>query len=778
MQTSDSYSGDTRIRLERVVRALSSEMHQGDAGSFLSREALPDSISLSEDLGLDSFARLELRRRLETEFGLEISEASVFECDDFAQLLDVLNIEASSPETSRQDIPVASVDSLVDILRHRSRSCGSTVFLRTHNGSGEPRERTFEQLADASSVFAQYLLAQEAYRRNMRVYLDLDRLDTLVVALFGTLLAGGIPEDSTDAPGPLGECSETYYVDESALAEAMDQGNMGGAPEVPLSQSPALRVTLEDARWVVRDRDLSELPVEILVDHEQLMKSAKRCAASLGLFEGGHLLFFEPRFPLEVLLVSTLASLFAGTSIELISSGSDSDTSAGLPDFKQVLERRPDVVLCSVAALHHSLTDFHDDAKGLVHTALKRIVPYDFSSTNSDAFQLAELLDDVGLGRVLLTPIYGLEMGGLVLTKALHSTYQRDILFRKRHLQKKGIAREFALRNTEASRNSSDTLAFPCLGVPHRSDHIRIADRFGKEASDSEIGQLEFQLPYERSEHASGVSAETWCTRGERGFYYRGELYLVPSSLATSYWRSWLRSRGHALRWYLAAMCLVPIGVSCILLSPNCRIARLFAKYFARALFFLGGTPLSLSYAANLDRRRAQVLVANHASFLDAIALTALLPTHVSYAVKKELENAGIASAVLRKLRASFIERSSAERGIQDVDAIQKRVEQGETFVFFPEGTFTRRSELSAFRLGAFKIAAEVGCDVVPLVIRGSRSVVRDVQFSPRPGRIDVEVFNPYAVPAKDWSSLCEVRDEVRSLIAKTCGEPDALQLL
>ena len=57
---------------------------------------------------------------------------------------------------------------------------------------------------------------------------------------------------------------------------------------------------------------------------------------------------------------------------------------------------------------------------------------------------------------------------------------------------------------------------------------------------------------------------------------------------------------------------------------------------------------------------------------------------------------------------------------------------EGRLFVFFPEGTFTRRAGLLGFYMGAFKVAADAGLPVVPGILRGVRTLLRGDQWFPR----------------------------------------------
>jgi 1-acyl-sn-glycerol-3-phosphate acyltransferase len=90
----------------------------------------------------------------------------------------------------------------------------------------------------------------------------------------------------------------------------------------------------------------------------------------------------------------------------------------------------------------------------------------------------------------------------------------------------------------------------------------------------------------------------------------------------------------------------------------------------------------------------------------------------------------------------------------------------------FPEGTFTGAAGLRPFRLGAFKTAVETGTPVVPLALRGTRRVLRDGEWLPRPQRIELRILPPLKASGTDWRHVLELRDRVADAVAENCGEP------
>ena len=91
----------------------------------------------------------------------------------------------------------------------------------------------------------------------------------------------------------------------------------------------------------------------------------------------------------------------------------------------------------------------------------------------------------------------------------------------------------------------------------------------------------------------------------------------------------------------------------------------------------------------------------------------------------------------------------------------------------FPEGTLQRRTGLMGFRTGAFQAAAQAGIPVVPVALRGVRSVLRDGTWYLRRAAVSVVAGAPIAPEGSDWAAAVKLRDAVRAEILKHCGEPD-----
>jgi 1-acyl-sn-glycerol-3-phosphate acyltransferase len=198
------------------------------------------------------------------------------------------------------------------------------------------------------------------------------------------------------------------------------------------------------------------------------------------------------------------------------------------------------------------------------------------------------------------------------------------------------------------------------------------------------------------------------------------------------------------------------------------------AQRCARLMFRLLGIPVVVRGLENLPASGAYVVASNHTSYLDAAVLISILPWRRSAFVgKRELAQPFIGRVFFGGLGTLFVERFDVQKSSQHADELAEAARRGVSLVVFPEGTMSRHTGLTAFRMGAFQTAARAQVPVVPVALRGVRSVLRDGTWYLRRGPISVTFTAPVAPEGGDWNAALKLRDRVRSDILKYCGEPD-----
>ncbi len=227
----------------------------------------------------------------------------------------------------------------------------------------------------------------------------------------------------------------------------------------------------------------------------------------------------------------------------------------------------------------------------------------------------------------------------------------------------------------------------------------------------------------------------------------------------------------YAAYWWLVLVLLGGICWLLVLAMPARKLRWPIVHGCARLVLWATG----LAPTIRGESRRIPsgcVIVANHASYLDSLVLAAALRGSIAFVAKEELASQFVAGSFLRRIGAMFVSRQDPEAGLKETDIAVERAKAGETLVFFPEGTFTRAPGLAPFYLGAFVVAAQAQATVIPLSIRGTRSILRDGQWFPSHGAIDITIGPPLDSAKADFSAAVDLRDEAHEFILKHCGEP------
>jgi 1-acyl-sn-glycerol-3-phosphate acyltransferase len=232
--------------------------------------------------------------------------------------------------------------------------------------------------------------------------------------------------------------------------------------------------------------------------------------------------------------------------------------------------------------------------------------------------------------------------------------------------------------------------------------------------------------------------------------------------------------------WLLFALA-APLVSLAIGILPTVNARWRFIRVCLKMFVSLTGTPVTVEGRENLpDPETPCILAANHASYIDSMVLPLALGRACGFVAKGELRDNFLLRFLLPRLGIEFVERFDRQKGIEDSQQLAAAAGRGRSLLFFPEGTFMRMPGLLPFRMGAFETAAKSGLVLVPLAIRGTRSILRAGSWFPRQGAIRVLIGEPIAtgeILARSdddlWQASVELRNRTRSWILAHSGEPD-----
>lgn len=136
------------------------------------------------------------------------------------------------------------------------------------------------------------------------------------------------------------------------------------------------------------------------------------------------------------------------------------------------------------------------------------------------------------------------------------------------------------------------------------------------------------------------------------------------------------------------------------------------------------------------------IFVSNHVSLFDVPGLSSSLPRN-RFVAKAELFRIPIFGAALRAAGMVEIQRENKRAAFDAYKIAGDKIRQGISIVVFPEGTRGTDYPLSQFKKGPFILAIASGAPIVPVIIHGTREIVRKHEVTVRPGDIDVHLLEP-----------------------------------
>lgn len=188
----------------------------------------------------------------------------------------------------------------------------------------------------------------------------------------------------------------------------------------------------------------------------------------------------------------------------------------------------------------------------------------------------------------------------------------------------------------------------------------------------------------------------------------------LPSADAASTATPWRQAVRHiAMAMMVAAGAI--IGIAAPAMGP--RLRRRAVRAWSRGLLTAVGARLVVT---GTDRLTAAgpvgtLVVANHISWLDGIALLAVEP--VGVLVKHEVRRWPVIGALVRRLGGRYIDRARLRQLPTVVAELAASLRAGESTLVFPEATTWCGIASSRFRPATFQAALDAGAAVRPVSI-------------------------------------------------------------
>ncbi len=172
---------------------------------------------------------------------------------------------------------------------------------------------------------------------------------------------------------------------------------------------------------------------------------------------------------------------------------------------------------------------------------------------------------------------------------------------------------------------------------------------------------------------------------------------------------------------------------------------------------------VKVRYEFPADFTRSYVVVTNHRSHFDVVALSTLPFKAIKPVAKKELTRTPIFGWFLKKVSIVIDRKAPRGEAYEKIKSQMDRLKKdGFSVLIFPEGTRGRGTTLLPLKTGAFRLALDYNLPLLPITIKGTERILPKGSLAISPGKVELVVHRPIEVEGiEDYKLLAEKFKEV-----------------
>ncbi len=204
----------------------------------------------------------------------------------------------------------------------------------------------------------------------------------------------------------------------------------------------------------------------------------------------------------------------------------------------------------------------------------------------------------------------------------------------------------------------------------------------------------------------------------------------------------------------------------CFIKSQNTlwRIRKIWAKTQKYTIFYKTELAGEFSLEANM-------ILMNHQSALDIIALEELYPKNLCWIAKKELGEIPLFKIAIKKPKLLCIDRKNPRDLVRVLKEAKERLSEDRVLAIFPEGTRSKSEKMLKFQSGAKILSEKLNLKVQPILIVDSAKILDTKSFSASSGVLKIICMDLVDTSDEKW--LENTRKKMQELLdserAKLC---------
>jgi len=192
---------------------------------------------------------------------------------------------------------------------------------------------------------------------------------------------------------------------------------------------------------------------------------------------------------------------------------------------------------------------------------------------------------------------------------------------------------------------------------------------------------------------------------------------------------------------------------------------HIVARMWAQSIMFASRIKVTVNGLANIDPTQSYVYMSNHQSNFDIPVLLAYLPVQFRWLAKAELFKIPIFGRAMRGAGYIKIDRYNQESAFESINEAARKMKNGVSAMIFPEGTRSRDGNIRSFKKGGFVMALNAGVPIVPIVLKGTWTIMDKSSLRINTGEVSLNILAPIATTGYTRETKDDLIKSVRAAI-------------
>ena len=221
--------------------------------------------------------------------------------------------------------------------------------------------------------------------------------------------------------------------------------------------------------------------------------------------------------------------------------------------------------------------------------------------------------------------------------------------------------------------------------------------------------------------------------------------------------------------------------ITCLILAPyifflvrgkNKYIrAKKVKKYWSKLILFAVGVKIKTSGFSGMKNNNNFIICANHKSYLDILLMYLIIDHDFAFLGKSEVLKYPVIRIFFKRGIDIPVYRASRIKAAKSLELAKSEINRGRSIVIFPEGGWDNsETEMRKFKNGAFKLAIDTGCPILPITFKNNYDIFKDLsdlKGNSKPGLADVVIHEPIETRKLARKDLVSLKNQTFKVIHK-----------